>query len=134
MFRADATGLRDAFGHVKRERVAKEPRRRMLSDPPNPEIKHAALARQRIAMYYGNLAHLDDCLGRVLASLRELDLEKDTIVIYGSDHGEMLGEHGLWHKFVFYEPSAGVPLFIRVPGLTREGSRSPPPITPVSFP
>ena len=53
---------------------------------------------------------------RVLAALRELELEKDTIVLYTTDHGEMLGEHGLWQKFQFYEPSVGVPLIVRSPG------------------
>jgi hypothetical protein len=48
---------------------------------------------------------MDDCLGRVLNALRELDLEKDTVILYTADHGEMLGEHGLWQKFVFYESS-----------------------------
>jgi choline-sulfatase len=133
MFRAENMGLPETYGKVKLDSVPNEIRRRILNDPANPEIKDPALARQRIAMYYGNLAHLDDCLGRVLAALRELDLEKDTIVIYSSDHGEMLGEHGLWHKFVFYEPSAGVPLFVRVPGLTREGSRSRAPVSLVSL-
>jgi choline-sulfatase len=52
-------------------------------------------------MYYANLAQLDDALGHVLAALRALDLEKDTIVLYTADHGEMLGDHGLWQKFQF---------------------------------
>ena len=41
----------------------------------------------------------------VLRALKELNLENDTIVLYTSDHGEMLGEHKLWNKFVFYEAS-----------------------------
>ena len=133
MFHAGDMRLPETYGKVDLDRVPNEIRRRILNEPGNPEIKDSALARQRIAMYYGNLAHVDDCLGRVLDTLRELDLEKDTIVIYSSDHGEMLGEHGLWHKFVFYEPSAGVPLFIRVPGLTQEGAVSRAPVSLVSL-
>ena len=68
-------------------------------------------------------------LGQVLTALRELDLEKDTIVLYTADHGEMLGEHGLWQKFVFYEPSVGVPLIVRVPGITPAGARSQTPVS-----
>jgi choline-sulfatase len=58
----------------------------------------------------GRITMLDDYLGRILALLRELDLEDNTIVIYTSDHGEMLGEHGLWFKNAAYEWSSRVPL------------------------
>src|ERR1043166_8479237 len=71
-----------------------------------------------MAFYYASLAQMDDALGKVLAALREFELEKDTIVLYTSDHGEMLGDHGMWQKFEFYEPSCGVPLVFRVPGMT----------------
>ena len=56
---------------------------------------------------------MDDCAGKVLAALKDLGLEDDTIVLYTSDHGEMLGEHGMWQKFEFYEGSCGVPLMVR---------------------
>jgi choline-sulfatase len=72
-------------------------------------------------MYYANLAYLDSVLGGVLTALRELNLENDTLVVYSSDHGEMLGEHGLWQKSLFYEPSCGVPLIFRAPGFTAAG-------------
>jgi len=88
-------------------------------------------AKRRIALYYANLAQMDDCLGRVLNTLHELDLEKDTVVLYTTDHGEMLGEHGLWQKFVFYEPSVGVPLIVRAPGVTEGGARSKTPVSQV---
>ncbi len=72
---------------------------------------------------------MDDCVGRVLTALRDLDLEKDTIVLYTADHGEMLGEHGLWQKFVFYESSVGVPLVVRAPQITEPGARSKTPVS-----
>jgi choline-sulfatase len=100
---------------------------------PNPEIKDPANARQRIAMYYANVAFLDECLGQVLGTLKELGIEDDTIVIYSSDHGEMLGEHGLWQKFVFYEPSVGVPLIFRLPGVTKPGTVCRAPVSQVSL-
>ena len=81
-------------------------------------------------MYYASLAQMDDAMGKVLAALRELDLEKDTVVVYTSDHGEMLGDHGLWHKFQFYEGSCGVPLLLRAPGVTPPGTQC---ATPVSL-
>src|SRR5262249_944044 len=68
-----------------------------------------------LAGYLGNLEFLDLCLGEVYKSLRDLGLADNTIVIYTSDHGEMLGDHGLWQKFVLYEPSPAVPMIVGFP-------------------
>ena len=65
---------------------------------------------------------MDAAAGIVLRALRDLDLEKDTIVVYTSDHGEMLSEHGLWQKFQFYESSCGVPFMLRAPGVSATGT------------
>jgi len=81
-----------------------------------PELKQPAEARKRMAYYYANLAQMDDCAGQVLRALTRLGLDRNTIVVYASDHGEMLGDLGLWNKFQFYEGSCGVPLLFRVPG------------------
>ncbi len=129
MFRAEEMRLPDTWGKVDMQTVPGEIRnmikRHAASDLGDPET-----AKRHMAFYYASLAQMDDCAGQVLAALRELDLEKDTIVVYASDHGEMLGEHGLWQKFVFYEPSVGVPLIFRVPGLTVGNGRC---ATPVSL-
>ena len=69
-----------------------------------------------MAYYYANLAQMDDCVGQVLQALKETGYDRDTIICYTSDHGEMLGDLGLWQKFEFYEGSCGVPLLIRLPG------------------
>jgi len=66
---------------------------------------------------------MDNDIGKILQTLKELDLERETIVLYTSDHGEMLGEDGLWQKFVFYEGLSGVPLLFLVPGITPQNSR-----------
>ncbi len=130
MFPSERMRVPDTWGKVDLTKVPREIRERIEFDRPTPELKDPAAVRQRIAMYYGNLAQMDDCIGQVLAALRDLGLDKDTIVLYTSDHGEMLGEHGLWHKFVFYEPSVGVPLSFSVPGVTRAGATC---ATPVSL-
>ena len=82
-------------------------------------------ASARMALYYANVAQMDDVLGRVLAALRELDLENDRVVVYTANHGGLLGDHGLWHKFQFYEGSCSVPLLMRVPRTTIPGSICP---------
>jgi iduronate 2-sulfatase len=59
---------------------------------------------------------MDAQVGKVMAALRKADLEKNTIVIFTSDHGYHLGEHDFWAKVSLHEESALVPLIIRVPG------------------
>ena len=66
--------------------------------------------------YYGAIAYVDDLLGRLMQALRSAALAEDTIVILTSDHGEMLGERGLWYKMSFLEGASRVPLIIASPG------------------
>lgn len=73
--------------------------------------------RRARAAYYGLVSYVDDKLARLRACLEEQDLARSTVVIHTSDHGEMLGEHGLWRKSTFYEQAARVPLQIAGPGI-----------------
>jgi choline-sulfatase len=66
--------------------------------------------------YYAAISYLDERVGEVLAALRDARFDDDTIVTFTADHGEMLGERGLWYKMSFFEHSARVPLLIRMPG------------------
>jgi choline-sulfatase len=116
MFDASQMHLPASYGKADKSRLPATVVRSIERDAPTPELRDPAQARKRIACYYGNLAQMDDCVGQVLNALRELNLENDTIVCYTADHGEMLGDLGLWNKFQFYEGSCGVPLIFRVPG------------------
>lgn len=71
--------------------------------------------------YYAAISYLDDKVGELLGALREAGLEEDTVIVFTADHGEMLGERGLWFKMSFFEQSARVPLMVSVPG--RRGAR-----------
>ncbi len=73
------------------------------------------------AAYYGNVNFIDDEVGKLLKVLDELGLRNNTIVVYTTDHGEMLGEHGLWRKNCFYEQSVRVPLIISNPACLTKG-------------
>ena len=73
--------------------------------------------RLAIAAYYGLVSFMDDCIGRILSALDAAGLADDTLVIYTSDHGELLGDHGMWTKQVMYEASAGIPLIMRGKGI-----------------
>ena len=75
----------------------------------------AAIATARRA-YYGSVSFVDRLIGTVLDALADCGFNQDTVVLFTSDHGEMLGERGLWFKKVFYEPSVRVPLVICIPG------------------
>ena len=67
--------------------------------------------------YYANISYVDDQIGRILGTLRDTGLDRDTIIVFTSDHGEMLGERGLWYKYTLLEPALKVPLIFHVPGL-----------------
>ena len=65
--------------------------------------------------YFANISYIDDKLGEILAALEAT--RQEAVVVFLSDHGDMLGERGLWFKMSFFEGSARVPLMIAAPGL-----------------
>jgi choline-sulfatase len=80
--------------------------------------------------YFAAISYVDGRIGQVLAALRESGLEERTIVLFTSDHGEMLGERGLWYKMAFFEHAARVPLIVRMPGSPgRAGARVAEPVS-----
>ena len=81
----------------------------------SPSLTDAVIAEIR-RYYYGNVTVIDEAIGRMLDALERRGLLDRTWVIYTSDHGEMMGEHRMLTKMVFYEPSVRVPLIIRPPG------------------
>lgn len=96
----------------------------ILSQHPWLQTKHVEIGkdvterdvRRATAAYYGMVETADRNIGIVLEKLKEANQDiDDWIVIFTSDHGDMLGQHGIWAKHKFYEGSAKVPLFIRFP-------------------
>ena len=71
--------------------------------------------RQDLAGYYAHISALDENLGRLLDGLEERGLAENTIVVFTSDHGDMLGAHGAYRKQWPWDESANVPLLIRWP-------------------
>lgn len=76
----------------------------------------AEVIRELRRYYYGGVTLIDDAVGRIVGALDRRGMLDNTLLIYTSDHGEMLGTHGFLTKMVFYEPSVRVPLVIRPPG------------------
>jgi choline-sulfatase len=118
MFHGEEMTLPATWGKVDLPTVPRFVRELIRYNWATPELLNPDMAKLRIALYYASLAQTDDCVGKVLQELHNLGLDDDTIVLYTADHGEMLGSHGLWQKDLFYEPSAGVPLIVRAPGVT----------------
>ncbi|MBN16009.1 MAG: choline-sulfatase [Pelagibacterium sp.] len=67
--------------------------------------------------YYANISYLDDKIGDILEVLDATGQTDNTIIVFVSDHGDMLGEKGLWFKMSFFEGSSRVPLMVAAPGL-----------------
>ncbi len=82
-----------------------------------------------IANYYASVKEIDVWVGRILDRLDELGLADNTMVIFTSDHGEMLGAHGMREKNIFYEESVHVPLLVRFPGRIAAGTVVPAPLS-----
>ena len=72
--------------------------------------------KKAIAAYYASVTYMDAQVGKVLKTLKDEDLEDNTIVIFISDHGFHLGEHKFWMKVSLHEESVRVPMIIKVPG------------------
>ncbi|MEJ2704175.1 MAG: sulfatase-like hydrolase/transferase, partial [Sedimentisphaerales bacterium] len=71
--------------------------------------------------YYGEVTFIDDSIGRILTVLDELKIRDNTLIVFVSDHGDMLGDHGLYFKGLAYRQSANVPLIFNWPGRLKAG-------------
>ena len=80
--------------------------------------------REAIAHYMGQIRYVDDSIGRILDALEERKLMERTVILFFSDHGELLGDYGMFHKIpVFYDCLTRIPAIVYAPGVTKGGSR-----------
>lgn len=82
-----------------------------------PEYSDPELIKYMMSNYFGLITEIDDWVGEVLKTLDEIGEADNTLVVFLSDHGEMLGSHGMREKNVFFEESARVPLMVRFPNV-----------------
>lgn len=82
--------------------------------------------------YYGLCSFLDDNIRQVLEALAASGQDRDTLAIYISDHGEMLGSHGFWTKSVMYEESVAIPLIVAGPGVPAGVNATPCSLTDIA--
>ena len=80
-----------------------------LQAPDETQVRAARRA------YLGAVSYVDDQVGALLNTLRDARLDSDTVVIVLADHGDMLGERGLWYKMSFFEPACRIPLIVAAP-------------------
>ena len=95
-------------------------------DPHSNRLRHvfgmngASISPQQVRdarrAYYGSVSYVDDQVGLILASLKDARLDANTVVMVLADHGDMLGERGLWYKMSFFEPACRIPLIVHAPG------------------
>lgn len=97
---------------------AKDPHSRRLhylTHADEHDVSEAQMHTARRA-YFGMVSYLDDKIGQLRRVLDETGLAENTIVVLAADHGEMLGERGMWYKMCLFEPAVRVPLILFRPG------------------
>ena len=107
-------------------------------DPHSARLRHVITAdaidvtddhvRAARRAYFANISYVDRWLGELRSTLDQHDMAEDTVIVFTSDHGDMLGERGLWYKMSFFEHSARVPFIVHAPGRFSPG-RTATPIT-----
>ena len=91
-------------------------------DPSSELPYEEELKRNLIHGYYASISYMDKQLGRVMREIKNLGLDENTIIVLWGDHGWHLGDHGIWTKHTNYEQSTRIPIIIKAPGITEEGS------------
>lgn len=86
-----------------------------VAPPDEAQVRHARRA------YYGAISYVDEQIGKLVEALESTGQADNTVILLTSDHGDMLGERGLWYKMNFFEPSIRVPLVVSAPGRFRPG-------------
>ena len=76
-------------------------------------VKNCSQAVKHVKNYFATITGIDEHFGRIMQAIQEKGIEDNTIIIFTSDHGEMMGSQGLMHKKIWYEEAVGVPFIVR---------------------
>jgi len=99
------------------------------TQPADARFRNPEMAKQLKWVYYAMVTQVDDWVGKLLDELDRKGIANNTLVIFVSDHGEMLGDHGLVSKMKMYEGSAHIPLLMRYPKVIPAGSKVETPVS-----
>ena len=91
-------------------------------DPTRIFPYEEGLKKKLIHGYYASISYMDKQLGRVMTEIKNLGLDKNTIIVLWGDHGWHLGDHAMWTKHTNYEQATRIPLIIKAPEITSGGS------------
>jgi len=97
------------------------------------EVPTEAGWRRLIASYWGQVSQVDTAMGKILDTVRECGLEKNTVTVFTSDHGDMMGSHQLTAKSLQFEEAVRIPLIIKVPGHPKSSSVIREPVSQVDL-
>jgi arylsulfatase A-like enzyme len=134
--------VRDPYWKKYKDLNFAEPRTMFKTDDQNPGwsavegnnyIKGQKLNQSHMAAIFGMVECIDDNVGRLISELRNLEIEDDTIVVFTSDHGDLMGEHRRHNKGVPFEASAKVAFLIKKPGQIKAGKKIHTVMTSVDF-
>ena len=89
--------------------------------------------RENMSGYYAATAGLDVCMGRIMKAIDEAGIAGDTILVFSSDHGDMLGAHRMSHKQEPFEESIGIPFILRYPGRVARGTTTDALLSPMDI-
>jgi iduronate 2-sulfatase len=110
-----------------------EPARKSISRKKEHLDLKNDVAREVLQSYYASISFADAQVGRILDALEATGLDKNTIVLFTSDHGYHMGEHGHYQKTTLFENATNVPLVIAGPGVKAKGKASSSPAEMVDF-
>ena len=134
--------VREPYASKYKDLTFKEPKTMFKTDEQNPGwspfqgnnyIKDRKLNQGQMAAYFGMVECIDDNMGRLANELKRLNLEDNTIVVFTSDHGDLMGEHRKHNKGIPFEASAKVAFLWKQPGIVPAGKVIHSAMTSVDF-
>ena len=84
---------------------------------PNVPADKIEKVKKDLLGYYSHITAIDECIGKMWQSLKDLGIDENTIIVFSADHGDLLGAHGAWNKQQPYEESLRIPFLVHYPKL-----------------